>query len=1080
MGSLEDLAAVRDELLKAEVAAWLHDMKKCSEKHIMRQMEPPQNIVSQNSNPIDASKALDQIKSFDVNLLGESMRFDDLFEEGRPRNITDQNRKWLARVLGRCHSAAHTEKEEVFYLLKQVKDTRRSSPFGYESAPLRDLAVRLTNLPFNKLFDPSFGEEVEKVFSTAVGETRRPLNDVTLWDWSSMVAALYKAALAEAVLIGKGDPSQIQWRLLSIRFNGLDFFAKAHRIPDLLARQKLLINGLDNVRKLLEERYPLGSEIYRDENGSVFIVPNISNLCRLKNQQGKELSDLIREEFGSATLENQISLKIQGEVILSLALDSQGWEWNNLRNHNSPMPIAEHINQNLPLQSDRSIVSGWWRKYSEDICSVCQLRPQGWGANDYETHYSYQVRGKKCPDKPICQTCKALERKVCAICEQRREKRAKQWARKTQGINNGSSILSDEGNYTIWLDEVADVHGQLALIVGMFDLRPWLKGKMLFYPESYDERNQNNNHVMGFDLRLRNPNSYLTTSHSIKYLEIEIVNPKDQQQNVYRFALDHQPTNLSARTKHTIWGQDFYVSNDSHFFEAVNNRGRSDIMSKNFIYNLITNDYYILPGLKKPPAEMIEAQAPARLYRVWETTRSFWENCKAELIEENKVGSVEERLKLRGEFEHRDIDSRGLVQYHTYELKLDHVNLSIICVANGEYFTIDNLRRTANLLMQTNDYDHDNSQAAKDLLDYLSGKTFTVEEPTGYGSPNKPLGTLQITGVTIENTPYVPAIPILTEPRTFMALVPANKAMDVAKAIKVRYEEEMGKVRNRLPLTLGIVFAERRTPLPAILDAGRRMLKQSTESGTWKVESIDKSAWPDHVTLTLRKISPSQDQDQQSQDQDEKTPEQNRQTLTLEVPTIMGDEMTEDVWYPYWCLEKGAPNAPKRDRLFKEADGKDWVHIRDLYENDVVSFVSSRFDFEFLDTASRRFEVSYDGDKRRSTHRSSRPYYLEQLDELAELWEILSNGLATTQIDNLIHLIEAKRQEWATDLDNPTFKQMVLDIIKNAYWEEGKYPTPHIDLLCQAAINGQLADVADLYMSILKKRSVVDQQMGGK
>ena len=62
MGNLEDLVAVRDELLKAEVAAWLHDMKKCTEKHIMNQLEPPQNIVSHTPTPIDHSKALDKVK----------------------------------------------------------------------------------------------------------------------------------------------------------------------------------------------------------------------------------------------------------------------------------------------------------------------------------------------------------------------------------------------------------------------------------------------------------------------------------------------------------------------------------------------------------------------------------------------------------------------------------------------------------------------------------------------------------------------------------------------------------------------------------------------------------------------------------------------------------------------------------------------------------------------------------------------------------------------------------------------------------------------------------------------------------
>ncbi|MGB8344950.1 MAG: hypothetical protein WCD86_08700, partial [Ktedonobacteraceae bacterium] len=293
-----------------------------------------------------------------------------------------------------------------------------------------------------------------------------------------------------------------------------------------------------------------------------------------------------------------------------------------------------------------------------------------------------------------------------------------------------------------------------------------------------------------------------------------------------------------------------------------------------------------------------------------------------------------------------------------------------------------------------------------------------------------------------------PAIPILTEPRTFMALVPANKALDVAKAIKKKYETEMGKVRNRLPLTVGIVFAGRRTPLPAILDAGRRMLKQSTETAPWQVKKVNLSSYPEKVLLTL------------GQEQDESS------TLTLDISAIMGDGITEDVWYPYWRLEKERNNPSSRARVFKGIDGKNWVHISDLQEGDTVSFMPSRLDFEFLDTASRRFEVSYDGGKRRGSVHPARPYYLEQLDELKGLWEMLSDktrGLATSQIHNLVGLIEAKRSEWYAKQDDPVFKQIVKDIIANV-WKD----CPDLHRFVQAAVSGQLTDVVELHMSILK------------
>ena len=184
-------------------------------------------------------------------------------------------------------------------------------------------------------------------------------------------------------------------------------------------------------------------------------------------------------------------------------------------------------------------------------------------------------------------------------------------------------------------------------------------------------------------------------------------------------------------------------------------------------------------------------------------------------------------------------------------------------------------------------------QGESELAEYiqrgLEGKSFDIEEPTGYGSPNKPLGKLYITDVIFDYTPYTPAISILTEPRTFMAFVPADKALQVAKDIKEKYDCEMSKVRNRLPLTFGIVFAGRRTPLPAILDAGRRMLKQSSKNELWEVTNVASpcpgcNSWPSEINLTLHR---------------------EKQTLPVTVSTVMGDGKTEDVWYPYWHLEKG-------------------------------------------------------------------------------------------------------------------------------------------------------------------------------
>ncbi len=142
----------------------------------------------------------------------------------------------------------------------------------------------------------------------------------------------------------------------------------------------------------------------------------------------------------------------------------------------------------------------------------------------------------------------------------------------------------------------------------------------------------------------------------------------------------------------------------------------------------------------------------------------------------------------------------------------------------------------------------------------------------------------------------------------------------------------------------------------------------------------------------------------------------------------------------------------------------------------------SRFDFEFLDTAARRFEISYDNGKRQgiflpgSAYHPARPYYLEQLDEFEKLWTTLSEGLETTQIDNLIGIIEEKRMEWLADRNDAVFKQTVYDALDNANWKADKCPdADQFKQLRRATLSGQLTDVVELYISILKQRPEADK-----
>jgi len=1000
--NLKVLADNRDALLLAEVAAWLHMFGKLHEKFLKGNHDLDTKIPS--DVPTDLSDLFTDstwtgniwnrlpIKEFRA----KGLSISNLIKRHRPLRkgsagfiqlIADAHGRGSGIEKGILDRFASTQQINVYLSTSLGHETNnninlttiqseRQNLYDFLNTQLQMLRKKNANLAYDVWlsFLDEFIQKIERDYRISVAETRRPLNDVTLLDQTAISVAFFKAALAQNLLLGKWkDPYQdkvvdkYRWRLLRVGLNGLTFWGNSARVGDLLARKGRIEDALNKIQLLLEVMYPLGSEVYRDENGSIFIAPDVDDLLAYtdSNQSLEALIQSIADQ------------EFSGETEFSLSLSSSTRD---------TLLFGRLVSAALPQPAPQpNWLKQQWHSKAADICPVCGLRPQG-------------------PGK------KAMSRKVCDVCQGRRLNRSREWTK------NPST--------TIWIDEVADVNGQLVLLVAQFDLVDWLSGTSF-------------NTILSFDTESR----LLSGNHFDLHTLIE-----DIQNGL---APGHK-----------------FEDNLLGYLVADDQRGGSDIIQDFYDLHVTYTDLGAFSPTAKPEllALSMIRQFPsfARINRVWETTKKFWEEIESTF--QTTVGPVNARLKIQGIFLPNAASQDTLEVSHTYEIRLGNTNLSITCTKEREFLTVDNLHRLAVLLGAAEEFQQNYDTAARYVYNRLrQDESLEVEEPTGYGSPNRLLGRLRIEGVILEPSSYLPAISILTEPRTFMALVPADKALNVAKAIKAKYEEEISKVRNRLPLKMGIAFSDRRTPLPAILSAGRRMLRQPTASELWQIEEVKpqypRHTWPDEVSLTLEKDG---------------------QSLSMTVGTVMGDKQTQDVWYPYWCVEKDASGMPPtgRERQFKGADGKDWVHVCDLREGDVVHLQPSRFDFEFLDTAARRFEIGYNNSKRQGRYHPARPYYLEQLDEFEELWNVLSQGLETTQIDNLIGIIEEKRIEWLADRNDGVFKQAVRDALNNANWKPSQRPTPNSEQfkqLYQAALSGQLADIVELYMHILKRPQEADK-----
>lgn len=886
--TLEILHRHQKELLLAEVAALLHDWQKCIDMAVASgwRNNPHLNTTNKIQDWLQRGKFLrsgdfaQSLSEIILSLANQRIDLKTLCQEGKDPSSARKHSLSLVRILGECHGFAHVDKElEVNEQNDQACD-RISTAFGFEPIEPEGLLNHLlsTVKPFlDSLTLPADREKllsaVQKVFSNAWGDTRRPINEVNLWDWGYAVAGLYKSAIAGSLL----NLDTSSWRLLRVNFDVLGLYAKAVKIADLLAYRNAVEEACEQVKRLVEEEYPLGNEVYRDTTGIYFTFPDLNlpaelecEIRRLVEDVEPELAPRIAVTVGDGTTSQEqlkgILGRAHGEALKAL---KQPFDADNLS------PDWEQLWQTLSGEKK-------W-----EVCPVCRLRPK-------EEHAE-----------------------VCPHCEKRRKSRLETWKR--------------DPRRTIWVGEIADHNDRVVLLAGNFGLDDWLSGDLV--------------------------------------------------QTMLVKAAENNPTECTP---------------------------------------------------KNP--------SPARLRRVWETCQTFWDDTVLQDILPNAFGTRSIRKHITPD--------KTNWQAGLYNGKVNGKPTDLFWQPeHNAFLTVSNL------------------QAAGELN---KGDTITLENPD-----TKQKAEVQIRNIREAPAPfdhYQPFLPLHASPDQFLALVPAADAPKIAQNISAAYQKQFGKVRNRLPLSLGLVFFPRKMPLMAVMDAARQMLDRPSRAENWQVQAktghnpTDED-WPRAVQLTLTC-------------KDESIP--------VKVPTVMGDDKTKDLWYPYFQLE-GAPAAHHTHQF--QHHGKTWVHVRNLQKGDKVCVTPSTFDFLWLDAASRRFEIHYGADGRRPA-RPSRPFYLEDLDRLEDLWGCLKQ-LTRTQLKQCLQTIETARERWfgphcsgePPDPDG-VFRQFVADTLANAQWPKDKpwksmgIASPHEmagnDMqtkLIAAGARGELADLAELHLEILKEKN---------
>jgi CRISPR-associated Csx11 family protein len=296
-------------------------------------------------------------------------------------------------------------------------------------------------------------------FSHALGETRIPSNDITLWDHSYSTASLFKPILAGMTCGKYQNNSDIQWRIFGISWNGIEFINQGRKIADIKTRSKIIEDIKANLKGKFECEIPIGNVIYEDINGIYFTFPNLDNDSE---NLAIECSQIALEDIRKESDYELWPFFLLSDSTKTLTIIT------NLLNHASKKRTIPKMSPILFVEDKKK--NSWEEKIIENQFDLDELRVK---KIDEIKENKTDAKIDVCP---VCgQRPKTSEMERCKVCEDRRMGRLGDW------------LISPEK--TIWTTEVADKNNRVALLSFSFYLDNWLNGTMIgtIFSQTYND-----------------------------------------------------------------------------------------------------------------------------------------------------------------------------------------------------------------------------------------------------------------------------------------------------------------------------------------------------------------------------------------------------------------------------------------------------------------------------------------------------------------------------------------------------------------------------------------------------------------
>jgi len=477
---LKKLEDNRTAILLAEIGAYLHDLGKARKEFIEHYAKNGGSGWDGHNFPSKLPNNLKELlKKIKVEICNEHALLLDFIEKHHKEkegdgNLSDCDVPPLIRLLyagwnGYDGMDSDLDKGSVEAKAKQAKNNIFiSTAFGYEPKENKmenreEVTRELYKVIVDNLKRDTDDNDIIKsrraiikntksYYLKFLGETRRPANDVTLWDHSYSVASLYKCAIVKNIIncsSASFDPLDFRWKILSLSLAVLPILAKGIKIGDVIGYKEKIDEAFGEIKTLIELTYPIGNEIYRDTTGIYFIIPDIE-VGELKEEILKKQKEIEPEFMAEIIIKEMSHIEVNNykfdcinQTQIPRDINSQRKNLENVLKENLKRILPESRNDALkeipyPTSNNRFFLDKFvgenWR--NKEVCPICRFRPMKENSDG------------------------------CEHCLERRKRRAKNW-------------IEQHPRQTIWLDEVSDHNDRVALLIGSFILDNWLDGSFI-------------------------------------------------------------------------------------------------------------------------------------------------------------------------------------------------------------------------------------------------------------------------------------------------------------------------------------------------------------------------------------------------------------------------------------------------------------------------------------------------------------------------------------------------------------------------------------------------------------------------